>query len=174
MISFKKSTNSSEHAGDSMTEKQLKVYLASPLGFSPENDHYRQKIKERLRRLNCTVFDPWEQDAVTKRIQEAMALADSDERAEAIKEAARFTGGVNAEGIRSSDVVLAVLDGAEPDSGTVSEVGFGAGIGKRCYGLRTDFRDTGDLPGLALNLQVQYFIDSSGGQLFRKIEDVEL
>jgi len=157
-----------------MTKKQLKVYLASPLGFSRENDHYREKIKERLRQLDCTVFDPWEQEEVSKRIEAAMSITDSAERAEAIIEAARFTGGVNAEGIRSSDVVLAVLDGAEPDSGTVSEVGYGAGIGKKCYGLRTDFRDSGDLPGLALNLQVQYFIESSGGQLFRRVEDVEL
>ena len=157
-----------------MTKKQLKVYLASPLGFSRENDHYREKIKERLRQLDCTVFDPWEQEEVSKRIEAAMSITDSAERAEAIIEAARFTGGVNAEGIRTSDIVLAVLDGAEPDSGTVSEVGYGAGIGKKCYGLRTDFRDSGDLPGLALNLQVQYFIESSGGQLFRRVEDVEL
>ena len=68
----------------------------------------------------------------------------------------------------------AVLDGTEPDSGTVSELGFGAGIGKKCFGLRTDFRDSGDLPGLALNLQVLYFIEYSGGRLFRRIEDIEL
>ena len=157
-----------------MTKKQLKVYLASPLGFSRENDHYREKIKARLRQLDCTVFDPWEQEEVSNRIEAAMSIPDSAERAEAIIEAARFTGGVNAEGIRNSDVVLAVLDGEEPDSGTVSEVGYGAGLGKKCYGLRTDFRDSGDLPGLSLNLQVQFFIEHSGGRLFRSIEDLEL
>ena len=157
-----------------MTKKQLKVYLASPLGFSRENDHYREKIKERLRQLDCTVFDPWEQEEVSKRIEAAMSITESGVRAEAIIEAARFTGGVNAEGIRTSDVVLAVLDGAEPDSGTVSEVGYGAGLGKKCYGLRTDFRDSGDLPGLALNLQVQFFIEHSGGRLFRRIENIEV
>ena len=155
-----------------MTKKQLKVYLASPLGFSRENDHYRERIKERLRHLDCTVFDPWEQEEVTRRIEDAMSIADSVERAEAIKEAAMFTGGINAEGIRSSDVVLAVLDGAEPDSGTVTEIGYGAGIGKKCFGLRTDFRDSGDLPGLPLNLQVLFFIEHSGGRLFRRIEDI--
>lgn len=157
-----------------MAKKQLKVYLASPLGFSPENNHYRERIKERLRELHCTVFDPWEQEEVARRIQEAMSMADSAERAKTIKEAAWFTGAVNAEGLRASDLVLAVLDGTEPDSGTVSEVGFGAGIGKKCFGLRTDFRDSGDLPGLALNLQVLYFIEYSGGQLFRRIEEIEL
>jgi len=157
-----------------MAKKQLKVYLASPLGFSSENNHYRERIRERLRELHCTVFDPWEQEEVARRIQEAMSMADSVERAKTIKEAAWFTGTVNAEGLRASDVVLAVLDGTEPDSGTVSEVGFGAGIGKKCFGLRTDFRDSGDLPGLTLNLQVLYFIEYSGGQLFRRIEEIEL
>ena len=157
-----------------MSNDKLRVYLASPLGFRPENNHYRERIKERLRELDCAVFDPWEQEEVGRRIEAALSIADAVERAKAIREAAGFTGGVNAEGIRGADVVLAVLDGAEPDSGTVSELGFGAGIGKRCFGLRTDFRDCGDLPGLPLNLQVQFFIDYSGGKLFRKIGDVEL
>lgn len=156
-----------------MPKQSLKVYLASPLGFSPENDHYRERIKERLRLLDCSIFDPWEQEEVSRRIVEAMSIADGVERARAIKEAAGFTGAVNAEGIRGADVVLAVLDGTEPDSGTVSEVGFGAGIGKRCFALRTDVRDCGDLPGLPLNLQVLFFIEYSGGRLFRKIEDIE-
>lgn len=36
------------------------VYLASPLGFSPEWKSYRDKIKERLHESGCTVLDPWE------------------------------------------------------------------------------------------------------------------
>ncbi|HBA88317.1 MAG TPA: 2-deoxyribonucleoside glycosidase [Geobacter sp.] len=154
--------------------KQQKVYLASPLGFSPENDHYREKIKMRLGQLGCTVFDPWEQAEVTRKIDEAMSVTDPADRTRAIKEAAAFTGGVNADGLTASDVVLAVLDGTEPDSGTVSELGFGAGIGKKCFGLRTDFRDCGDLPGIPLNLQVMYFIEHSGGRLFRRVEEIEL
>jgi nucleoside 2-deoxyribosyltransferase len=50
-------------------------------------------------------------------------------------------GKANEDMIRSCDAVLGVLDGAELDSGTVSEIGLGAGIGKTCHGLRTDFRD---------------------------------
>lgn len=154
--------------------RQLRVYLASPLGFSAENDHYRERIKVRLSQLGCAVFDPWEQEEAARRIEEAMSLPDTSERAEAIREAAAFTGAVNADGLRDADAILAVLDGTEPDSGTVSEIGYGAGIGKKCYGLRTDFRDSGDLPGIPLNLQVLYFIEMSGGKLFRKIEDIEL
>jgi hypothetical protein len=40
-----------------------------------------------------------------------------------------------------------VLDGLELDSGTVSEIGFAAALGKKCYGLRTDFRNSGDFEG---------------------------
>jgi nucleoside 2-deoxyribosyltransferase len=160
-----------------MTEKLpsdgLKVYLASPLGFSPENDHYREKVKKRLNQLHCSVFDPWEQEEAGRRIQEALLVADGVERALAIKEAASFTGRVNADGIRAAELVLAVLDGTEPDSGTVAEVGYAAGIGKKCFGLRTDFRDCGDLPGLPLNLQLLHFIEYSGGRLFRSIAQIK-
>jgi nucleoside 2-deoxyribosyltransferase len=156
-----------------MTVKGLTVYLASPLGFSRENDDYRERIKRRLRELKCTVLDPWDKEEVEKRFQAALSLPDGPERTAAIKMAASYAGGVNADAIREADLVLAVLDGTEPDSGTVAEVGFAAGIGKRCYGLRTDFRDCGDLPGLALNLQLQFFLDHSGGRLFRSIRDID-
>lgn len=155
-----------------MTVKEMKVYLASPLGFSRENDDYRERIKGRLRELGCTVLDPWDRDDVSEKFEGALSLPDGAQRSGAIREAAQYAGQVNADAIRESDLVLAVLDGTEPDSGTVAEVGFGAGIGKRCYGLRTDFRDCGDLPGLALNLQLQFFIYHSGGRLFRRIAEI--
>jgi nucleoside 2-deoxyribosyltransferase len=100
----------------------IKVYLASPLGFSSEHDPYREKVKE--------------------------------------------------DGIREADVVFAILDGAEVDSGTASEVGFGSALGKRCNGLRTDIRDSGDFHGVPLNLQVLHFIERTGGKLFRRTEDI--
>nr|WP_237671456.1 nucleoside 2-deoxyribosyltransferase [Desulfomonile tiedjei] len=65
---------------------------------------------------------------------------------------------MNEQGIRCSNAILGVLDGTEIDSGTACEIGFAAGLGKRCYGLRTDFRDLGDFEGLPINLQVLYFI----------------
>lgn len=150
----------------------LKIYLASPLGFSPENDSYRDKIKQHLIQHGHEIFDPWSQEETARRIKNALAIEDQAERKQAISLAAAFTGTANADGICWADVVLAVLDGAELDSGTAAEVGYGAGIGKKCFGLRTDFRDTGDLPGLPFNLQVLYFINQSGGMLFRKIEDI--
>ena len=43
-------------------------------------------------------------------------------------------------GLEAADVVVAVLDGADADSGACFEVGCARGMGKRVVGVRTDFR----------------------------------
>jgi nucleoside 2-deoxyribosyltransferase len=149
----------------------LKVYLASPLGFSPELKSYRNKIKRRLTELGCTILDPWD-PKFHKVIEEAKDIKDWPARVEAFRDVARQIGKTNEAMIRSCDVVMGVLDGPELDSGTVSEIAFAAGLGKRCYGLRTDFRNSGDFDGIPINLQVLYWIEASGGKLFRRIEDI--
>jgi hypothetical protein len=47
------------------------------------------------------------------------------------------------------------------------------GFGKRCYGLRTDFRNCGDFDGLPINLKVLFWVEKSGGRLFRRIPDIQ-
>ena len=150
----------------------MKIYLASPLGFCPEHADYRKRITDHLKTQGHEIFDPWEQKHVDQKVDEALRVCDPVERETAIKKVAAFAGHVNAEGIKSSDAVLAILDGAEVDSGTAAEVGYGAGIGKKCYGLRADLRNMGELPSLPINLQVLYFITSTGGVLFRNLGDV--
>ena len=98
------------------------VYLASPLGFSPETRPYLERIKKRLRDLGCEVFDPWEQTQFSAAIAQAHTLDDYAERAAVFAAIAAGIGRVNEEGIRGAAIVLAVLDGAEVDSGTASEV----------------------------------------------------
>jgi nucleoside 2-deoxyribosyltransferase len=154
-----------------LSETMLTVYLASPLGFSPELKSYRNKIRRRLRTLGCTVLDPWD-PKFHNIIEEVRAIQDWPARVAAFKEIAGQIGKSNEAMIRSCDVVLGVLDGPELDSGTVSEIGFAAGIGKRCYGLRTDFRNSGDFDVIPVNLQVLYWIESTGGTLFRRIEEI--
>ena len=149
----------------------FRVYLASPLGFSLEWKTYKDKIKRRLNELGHTVFDPWDQP-FRPTIEEASTVEDWPARVAAFKEIATRIGRANEEMIRVCDVVLGVLDGLELDSGTVSEIGFAAALGKKCYGLRTDFRNSGDFEGIPINLQVLYFIESSGGKLFRRINEI--
>ncbi|AFM27779.1 nucleoside 2-deoxyribosyltransferase [Desulfomonile tiedjei] len=147
------------------------VYLASPLGFSPEWKSYRDKIKQRLTELGCTVLDPWE-GPFHKAIAEASSIRDWPVRVATFKRIARQIGKANEDMIRSCDAIWGVLDGPELDSGTVSEIGFAAGLGKKCYGLRTDFRNSGDFDGVPINLQVLYWIEALGGRLFRRIENI--
>lgn len=149
------------------------VYLASPLGFSPEWKFYKEKIERRLTELGCTILDPWEgpfHDAIV----EASTIQDWPSRVSAFKEIAAQIGKANEEMIRSCHILLGVLDGAELDSGTASEIGFAAALGKKCYGLRTDFRDSGDFDGIPINLQVLYWIEASGGRLYKRIEEISL
>jgi nucleoside 2-deoxyribosyltransferase len=150
----------------------FRIYLASPLGFSPENTPYRERITTRLATLGYGVFDPWAQTQFSALIEQAQSIEGFTARAAAFREIAAQIGRCNEEGIRGSDCLLAVLDGAEVDSGTASEVGFASALGKRCFGLRTDVRDCGDFSGIPLNLQVLHFIERSGGTLFRRLEDI--
>jgi len=149
-----------------------KVYLASPLGFSPELKPYLQRVKARLGQLGYEVFDPWEQP-FAKEIRESSRIENHDERIRAYTRLAQEIGAANETAIRECDILLGVLDGPEVDSGTAAEIGFAVGIGKRSHGLRTDWRDCGDYVGLPINLQVLYFIERSGGRLFRTVEEME-
>lgn len=121
--------------------------------------------------MGCTVLDPWDQKFQAP-IEEASAIKDWPARVTVFKEIAARIGKVNEEMIKTCDMVLGVLDGLEVDSGTASEIGFAVALGKKCCGLRTDFRNSGDFDGVPVNLQVLYWIESSGGTLFRKVEDV--
>jgi len=142
-----------------MKRNMPKIYVASPLGFSPEYRSYREKIKARLVQLGYEIFDPWEQP-FSKAIREASGIKDYHNRISAFTRLARDIGSVNEKAIRECDILLVVLDGAEVDSGTAAEIGFAVGIGKRCYSLRTDRRDSGEF-GLPLNLQVLHFTEKT-------------
>ena len=43
--------------------------------------------------------------------------------------------------------------------------------GLRCFGLRTDLRETGE-PGVAVNLQVEHFIVASGGRIVATLDEL--
>jgi len=152
----------------------MQIYLASPLGFSPENNPYLDKVKQQILSQGHTIFCPWEQTQLSDELQRIPQLDRYQERVGSYKAFAAQIGTINEDGIRESDALLAVLDGAEVDSGTASELGFASALGKVCYGLRTDIRDSGDFAGIPVNLQVLHFIERSGGRLFRKIADIEI
>lgn len=153
-------------------EEYVKIYLASPLGFSPENDTYRMKVRQKLKSLGCTILDPWDVAEFRLEIESAFGLENYRERVERFRDISSRIGRCNEDIIRAADAIFAVLDGAEVDSGTASEVGFASALGKMCYGLRTDLRDSGDFLGVPINLQVLHFIQRTGGRLFRTVDEI--
>jgi hypothetical protein len=83
--------------GQTLTEiLMLTVYLASPLGFSPEWKTYKDKIKRRLNELGHTVFDPWDQP-FRPTIEKASTIEDWCARVAAFKEIATRIGRANEE-----------------------------------------------------------------------------
>jgi nucleoside 2-deoxyribosyltransferase len=74
--------------------------------------------------------------------------------------------------IDECDVIFAVLDGADVDSGTAAEIGYGFAKQKPILGYRSDFRLSADNEGGIVNLQVEYFIRASGGDIVSQIGDL--
>ncbi len=149
----------------------MKVYVASPLGFAESTRAYLDQLVGVLQSHANEVFNPWAQPEGGM-IRDAQCLEDHNERLNALTHANRAVAQANERAIRSCDWVLAILDGPDVDSGTASEMGFAYGIGKRIIGLRTDSRRTGDNDGAIVNLQVQYWVEASGGTIFRSLDEL--
>ena len=62
-------------------------------------------------------------------------------------------------------MVLANLDGQDVDSGTAAEIGYAFAKGKPIIGYRGDLRLSSDNVGSTVNLQVEFFIRESGGEI---------
>lgn len=142
-----------------------KIYLAGPLGFSEAGrDFYYGKLVPMVERLGYHVIDPWKLTNVEK-IQRVATMPYGPEKRESWKELNMEIGENNKRGVDESDGVLAILDGADVDSGTAAEIGYGFAKGKRIIGYRGDFRLSADNEGGIVNLQVEYFIRASGGTI---------
>lgn len=140
-----------------------RCYIASPLGFSEAGRYYYHEVYLPALAQAVELVDPW-------------SLVDLDELARSRsmgreREALLAIGEQNVVAIRSCELVAAYLDGQELDSGTAAEIGFAAGIGRVCFGLRTDLREHGER-GTVVNLQVETFIVRSGGRISTTLEDM--
>lgn len=151
----------------------MKIYLASPFGFS-EVTHawYQADLMPRISRMGHELLDPWSLTGAEEITAVASMLA-GDARVAAWRKLNRLIADRNRSAIDECDLMFAILDGVDVDSGTASEIGYGFGVGKLIYGYRGDFRQTGDNEGSTVNLQVEYFIAGSGGRIIRTIADLD-
>jgi nucleoside 2-deoxyribosyltransferase len=140
------------------------IYLASPLGFAASTHGFMVDLAARLRQV-VEVLNPWDDQRFAEEFQHLATVDSVRARVSRLAEINTELGRRNTECIDAAEGLLAVLDGVDVDSGTAAEIGYAFARGKRVYGLRTDFRLAGDNHGSIVNLQVQYFIEQSGGQV---------
>ncbi|GAC1319833.1 MAG: nucleoside 2-deoxyribosyltransferase [Isosphaeraceae bacterium] len=110
----------------------MRIYFAGPL-FTQAEREWNRALADSLIVAGHSVFLPQEE------IKDLESLD-----AEAIFQ-------LDVDGVRSSDAILAILDGADPDSGTCFECGLAFALRLPILVVRTDFRAGGDaLPGQKL------------------------
>jgi len=147
------------------------IYLASPLGFAAST---RGFIAELIGELSAVVrvVNPWDDTSFAAEFERVHALKDIDERRAGFHEVNLGIGAKNEDLIRPVDLLVGVLDGVDVDSGTAAEMGFAYGLGKPVFGLRTDWRVTGDNEAAGVNLQLRYFIERSGGRYVTSVPEL--
>jgi nucleoside 2-deoxyribosyltransferase len=144
---------------------RMEVYIASPLGFSEAGRaFYHETLLPMLKGAGYAVLDPW---ALTDPalIADIRAMPCGMPRIAAYRALNQRIGKTNTDAIDRCDAMLAVLDGVDIDSGTAAEVGYAYAKGKPIVGYRGDFRLSSDNEAAAVNLQVEYFIIASGGEI---------
>lgn len=104
-----------------------RVYLAASL-FSEAEKEFNCKLRDEIKKTGQDVFLPQEDSNNVKYIKNRQHII--------------FTK--NLEAIDTSELMVAVLDGADIDSGTAWEIGYAYSKGIPVFGLRTDFRTLGD------------------------------
>jgi nucleoside 2-deoxyribosyltransferase len=130
-----------DHATQSERRKApaIRVYFAAPL-FTQAEWQWNERLRNELRKLRLEITLP--QDRAAPMLNDSEPF-DPD---------ALFTA--NTAGIDQAEVVVVVLDQADPDSGTCWECGYAFRAGRPIVGLRTDLRAAGDDPAAPTNLML--------------------
>jgi len=122
---------------DVKTFAQYRVYLAAPL-FSEAERSYNVSVAGYLRNNFFEVYLPQEAgDDSPARNKKEQALIFSE----------------NLKALKNADTIVAIIDGADADSGTSWEMGYAYALGKKVIGLRTDFRRSGSCEKVNLMLE---------------------
>ena len=116
---------------------KYRIYLAAPL-FSESERTYNTTIAALLRSHFYEVYLPQEAG-------DDHAVRDKKEYAQIYRR--------NKRAIRDADIMIAIIDGADADSGTAWEMGYATGLKKTVIALRTDFRTTGSHERVNLMLE---------------------
>jgi len=157
-----------------------KLYLSGGYGFSEMGSMAIKSIEDILR-PSFSIFNPFIEANIlgnqsAKLDQQLKSPDPALDRKKLFKQLIEINyqiGAKNEQNIRECDIMLAILDGLDMDSGTCAEIGFAYALRKPIYGYRSDFRNAGENMASLVNLQVQYFIEASGGKIFRSISELK-
>ena len=150
----------------------MRIYLAGPYGFSEAGRHfYHGVLIPLVADLGHEAIDPWAL-IDQSRIAALAVLPEGSERREARRKLNMEIAAENCAAIDRCDAMLAVLDGPDVDSGTAAEIGYAFARGKPILGYRGDFRLSADNEGGTVNLQVEYFIRASGGDIVSTLSEI--
>ena len=150
----------------------MKIYLAGPLGFSEAGRRFLdQVLLPRLTRLGHIPVDPFSLTAKSQ-LRRANNLRSAEKRKSEWQRLNIVIARNNVAAIDACDAVFAILDGPDVDSGTAAEIGYAFAKRKPILGYRNDFRLSADNEGAKVNLQVEYFIRQSGGDIIEKVAEI--
>jgi nucleoside 2-deoxyribosyltransferase/predicted secreted protein len=141
-------------AMDVIPFSQYRVYLAAPL-FSEGERAYNLSIARNLRNNFFDVFLPQE--------------AGDDSHTRDKKEQSRIFS-ENLKALEKSDIIVAVIDGADADSGTAWEMGYAYAQKKQVFALRTDFRRAGMYEKVNLMLEQSVYLVQNKEELVQKLK----
>jgi nucleoside 2-deoxyribosyltransferase len=110
-----------------------KIYLAGPL-FTLAEQSFNSELARFLEKNGFEVWLPQEHEP---RRNTARAIFQMDVKA-----------------LEWADMIVACMDGPDPDSGTAWECGYAYAKGKPIVCYRTDFRISGDTKGAPYNLML--------------------
>ena len=105
-----------------------KVYFAGPM-FNQAEKEFNLRITKVLEDCGYQVFLP-QRDGI-----EAAQLNGKTE-----EELTKMIFDLDAGQVKKADIIFMNIDGRVPDEGASVELGIAYGIGKRCYGFKTDTR----------------------------------
>ncbi|MFH1323155.1 MAG: nucleoside 2-deoxyribosyltransferase [Methanobacteriota archaeon] len=131
------------------------VYLAAPL-FSEAELDFNRKLRDEIKNSGFNVFLPQEDsNNVKDRDDRQMIIFSKNEAA-----------------IEKSDIIVAVVDGADVDSGTAWEIGYAYARGKPILGLRTDFRTLGIEGTVNLMIERSVLLSKSIPELLNRLKSL--
>jgi nucleoside 2-deoxyribosyltransferase len=132
------------------------VYLAAPL-FSEAERAYNLSIAESMRNNFFDIYLPQKSgDESHKRDKGEQVRIFSD----------------NLRALENADIVVAIIEGADADSGTAWEMGYATSLGKTVVALRTDFRKIGNNEKVNLMLEQSAIVVTSGVELVNMLNQM--